>query len=118
MRRDSFADRYGPWALVAGASQGIGAAFASAIARTGVNVALVARRADRLEQFAAELAHASGVQTLPIAADLADPHALQGILDKLERRDVGLLVYNAALSLVGPFLEQPLERHLRELDVN
>jgi short-subunit dehydrogenase len=118
MRRDSFADRYGPWALVAGASQGIGAAFASAITGNGVNVALVARRADRLEQFAAELAQASGVQTLPIALDLADPHALQGILKKLEGRDVGLLVYNAALSLVGPFLEQPLERHVRELDVN
>src|SRR5437764_14762246 len=99
MRRD-FAARYGPWALVAGASQGIGAAFATRIAAQGVNVALVARRGDRLRQFAASLVESAHVEALAIVADLADPVGVQSVLDDLNDRDGGLLVYNAALSLV------------------
>lgn len=109
-----FREKYGPWALVAGASEGIGAAFAVDLAARGLNLVLVARRPDPLQQ----LAHRLPTETLCIPADLAHAAALETIASTLADRDIGLLVYNAALSVIGPFLEQPLEAHVREIDVN
>ncbi len=114
----AFKARYGPWALVAGASQGIGAAFATELAARGLNVALVARGAERLQRLGDELQHTMGVEALTISQDLSDPDSAQAIAAQLEGREVNLLVYNAALSLVGPFLEQSFGAHLRELDTN
>jgi short-subunit dehydrogenase len=116
MRRD--AARYGPWALVAGASEGIGAAFAGELAERGLNLALVARRGPVLEAFCKDLEEKHAVQTLPIVADLGAPDMLEQIQAKLLDRQIGLVVANAVLSLLGPFLDQPLEAHLREIDVN
>ena len=117
MRRDiSFAARYGPWALVAGASEGIGAAFAEAIAQRGVNVALVARRGPPLEALADRLTADHHVETLRIAADLAN--GIDAIPAALGDREVGIVVANAALSLLGPFLSEPLAAHLQEIDIN
>jgi short-subunit dehydrogenase len=91
-------DRYGPWALVVGASDGIGEAFATQLASAGLNVALVARRLGQLEEVARRLP----VETRVIAVDATDTEAvLRGVADL----DVGLLVCNAALAPVGPFLE-------------
>jgi len=117
MRRD-FVARYGPWALIGGASEGIGAAFAEEIASRGVNVALVARRPAPLEHLASTLTRQYGVEAHPIQADLTTADSLDTILTTLEWREVGLVVANAALSLLGPFLAQPLEAHLREIDLN
>jgi uncharacterized protein len=114
----TFQARYGPWAVVAGASEGIGAAFATELAMRGLNVALVARRHQPLADLSTRLASAHGVRTLPISLDLADPDAPGAIDAQLAGCEVGLLVYNAALSVIGPFLDYPLTDHLRELDVN
>ena len=71
----TFATKYGPWALVAGASDGVGAAFAEGIAERGVNVVLVARRQGVLDEVAAGIADRSGVQTRTLAVDLANHDA-------------------------------------------
>ena len=114
----SFADRYGPWALVAGASEGLGAAFATALAARGLNVILVARRAPVLEELAARLRAAHGVEARVAAIDLASPTLLDELRAVTADVEVGLLVYNAAYSKIGPFLDLSLDDKLKTLDVN
>ena len=67
----SFAEKYGPWAVVAGASDGVGAAFAEGLAERGVNVVLLARRQAVLDEVAAGIETRTGVQTRTLAVDLA-----------------------------------------------
>ena len=109
---------YGPWALVAGASEGLGAAYAEALARRGLELVLVARRGELLQQLAARLTaqYAIRVHILPI--DLAHPEANELIAQETQALDIGLLVYNAAYSAVGPFFNHSLDDHLREVDTN
>lgn len=117
-RPGSLRTTYGPWALVAGASAGIGAEFATQIAAAGLNVILVARRAEPLEELAASLREAHGVEVRTASIDLAAPDLLERARACAEGLEVGLLVYNAAYSLIGPFLGQTLEDKLRIIDVN
>lgn len=67
----TFAEKYGPWALVAGASEGVGAAFAEGIAERGVNVVVLARREGKLDEVAARIHQHSGVVTRTLAVDLS-----------------------------------------------
>src|SRR5262245_41244383 len=111
-------DRYGPWALVAGASEGIGAAFAQVLAEAGFSLVLIARRRGPLEALATELQARFGRPVEAVALDLAAPD-LEERLEALARdRDFGLIVYNAALSIVAPFLDTSLADKQRILDVN
>jgi short-subunit dehydrogenase len=110
----AFAERYGPWAAVLGAAQGIGLAFAHEIAKRGVNVLLVDVREDLLGPAARVVAAAApGVETRTLVLDLAAPD----VADRLAAIDVdlGLVVYTAMLALVGPFLDEKLECHERAL---
>src|SRR6266540_3849601 len=118
MRPADFAARYGPWAVVAGASEGLGAEFATQLAMQGLNLVLVARRADRLDELATQLAASYGAQVRTLALDLGHADAAVVITTQTADIEVGLLVYNAARSVIGPFLERPLQDHLNELDVN
>src|SRR4051812_44603772 len=115
---DRFARRYGPWALVAGASVGLGAEFATQLARRGLNLVLVARRAALLEPLAAQLRADHGVEVRTAAVDLAAPDLARAAAAATEGLDVGLLVYNAAQSVIGPFLDADVADQIRTLDVN
>lgn len=117
-RSHSFADRYGPFALVAGASEGLGAAFAEALAARGLNLILVSRRAAALEALAEKLRAQHRVEARTAAIDLGSPTLLDELRAATAGVDVGLLVYNAAYSKIGPFLDLTLEEKLRTLDVN
>jgi uncharacterized protein len=97
----AFAQRYGPWALVAGASEGIGAAFARALADRGIDLVLVARRPEPLAALAAELP----VRTVTVAADLAGPAGRAEVFAATADLKVGLVVANAAYSPSGAFVE-------------
>jgi len=97
-----FKEKYGPYALVAGGSYGLGAAFAEAIARRGVNLVLLARNEDRLKATAARLREAYGVDVVAIAADMADFGDVKKRVGVL-KVDIGLLVYDAAFAPIGPF---------------
>jgi hypothetical protein len=110
--------KYGPWAVIAGASQGLGEAWAREAARQGFHVVLVARRGKLLKTLAAEIAKAHGGEARILIQDLEKPDADRKIAKATGGLDVGLLVYNAARSLIGPFLDGALEAHAGELGVN
>lgn len=110
--------RYGPWALVTGASDGIGKALAAQIAAAGINVVLVARRADELQIVAAELTADHGVETLVLPADLAVTDAVDAVEDLTEPLDIGLVVLAAGFGTTGTFLETALADELRLVAVN
>lgn len=113
-----FAHRYGPWALVAGGSRGLGAAFADEIARRGVNLLLVARHAEPLEQTAARLRRERAVEVVPIAADLADLATIDQVASAASARQVGLVVANAALAPSGPFRDTGAAQIAAAVDLN
>jgi uncharacterized protein len=91
----TFAAKYGPWALVAGASDGVGAAFAEGLAQRGVNVVLLARRQEVLDQVAAGIESHTSAQTRTLAIDLAQPDAASAIADATGDLEIGFLVYCA-----------------------
>ncbi|MBS2022285.1 MAG: SDR family oxidoreductase [Deltaproteobacteria bacterium] len=115
--RTPFLERFGPWALVTGASDGIGREFARSLARRGANVVLVARRKERLEALAAEL-RGAGVETLVLPLDLAQPQANQELLAATSQIDVGLVVASAGFGTSGGFLAADLAQELGMIDVN
>ena len=115
---EEFCARYGPWALIAGASEGLGAEYARQLAARGLDVLLVARRDELLEQLAQEIRHEFGREARCASLDLASPQLADELREHTAGIEIGLVVYNAAFSLIGPFVEQKLEDKLRILDVN
>lgn len=114
----SFCARYGPWALVAGGSLGMGASYSRQLAQRGLNVVLVAEAAEPLESLAHALAAEYSVETRALVIDLAAPDMLAQADAATRNLEIGLLVYNAAHSVVGRFLDVALDDKLRMLDVN
>ncbi|WP_433304696.1 SDR family NAD(P)-dependent oxidoreductase [Actinoplanes sp. CA-030573] len=97
--------KYGPWAVVTGASDGIGRATAAQLAAAGFSVALVARRVDIMESLAAQLTHRYKVSTTVIGVDLVDRNSVSVIASATSEVDVGLLVQAAGYGRVGSFLD-------------
>jgi len=112
-------DFNGKWALVTGASAGIGIALARELAKHGAKLILTARRIDRLEALAAEL-KAKAAEVRVVAADLNDPAAPQQIYDATEGAGlaVDILINNAGLGQHGAFSESPVEQELSQVKVN
>ena len=110
---------HGKWALVTGASAGIGVALARELARHGAKLILTARRRERLESLAAEFA-AQGVETRIVVADLNDPAAPQQIYDATEGAGltVDILINNAGLGQYGAFHSSPPEQEFSMVRVN
>jgi short-subunit dehydrogenase len=104
----SVAQRYGPWAVVAGASDGVGAAFAETLAAEGINVVLVARRTALLDELAARLP----VETRVVPLDLSSVSAIAELAAATEDLEVGSLFFNAGADTVNKLL---LDRDLDEL---
>lgn len=114
----SFGHRYGPWALVTGASSGIGASFARELSARGLAVVLVARRRDRLEDLARELRERHGVETLALELDLGRDDAVAELVDGVGDRDIGLLCANAGFGEKGAFeaLDRDVYRRMIRLN--
>ncbi len=110
--------KYGQTAMIAGASEGLGAAYATALAKQGFDVVLIARRVEPLKALAAQLESDYKVQGTFIACDLADKDATEQIKLALGDKQIDFLVYNACVSYIGPFLETDIETHLRIAEVN
>jgi uncharacterized protein len=104
-----FVDSYGAWGVVLGASEGLGEAFATAIASRGVNVVVAARRSDLLGKVADRIAGAHDVQTRAVTLDLTDPGFLQVLRSATDELEVGLVVYNATSVYTGEFEDQPVD---------
>ena len=114
----SFKEKYGPWALVTGASSGLGSTFARQLATKGLNLVLVARREDRLHALADELKRAGSIETRVVSADLSRDDFLPRIAQVTEGLDVNLLVNNAGHTLTADFLTNELNAELGMLHLN
>lgn len=111
-------DLYGPWAIVTGASQGIGEGFARELARRGLHLVLVSRRPERLSDLADRLSAEFGIQTRVVGADLSQPGAGQIVFEAVSDLDVGLLVSNAGAAHMGGFLQNRVENLTPDLHLN
>ena len=113
-----FAKKYGPWAVVTGASSGIGAEFARRLAAEGFNVALVARREELLRSLAEEVERRFGVETRYAVIDLSEEPAVDALVAAVINLDVGLVVSNAGTGQPGHFLDQDHAEQLRRFRLN
>ncbi len=113
-----YAERFGPWAIVTGASSGLGVEFARQLAAAGVHCVLVARREDRLQELAAELATAYSVETRVAALDLARDDFLPALREVTEDLEIGLLVNNAGFATSGNFLDNDFADELNMFHLN
>lgn len=110
--------KYGSLALVAGASEGLGAAYARSLAASGMDLILIARRRDELEKTSQSIRDQYKVNVMSIACDLAETNVLAQINTVIGSAHVNLFVYNAALPYIGPYLDLPAEEHIRISVVN
>jgi short-subunit dehydrogenase len=117
-RRSALAKRYGPWAVVTGASEGIGRSFATALAKSALNVVLVARREGALRDLADRLRQDHGVDAMVIAADLSSPGESARIERETRHLDVGLLIAAAGFGVSGPFVDNDIHVELNMIDLN
>jgi uncharacterized protein len=114
----AFAKKYGPWAVITGASDGIGRELARECARLGLKVVLVARRKSVLNQFGAELNQQFRVETKSIAADLGQPEGVHMVVEETAGIECGLLIASAGFGTSGNFIEGELPEELNMIDVN
>jgi uncharacterized protein len=117
-RRGSLRERYGEWALITGASAGIGAEFARALAREGMSCILTARREGRLRALAGELEERYQVATRIVAADLAAPTGADQLLEAIKDVRVDVFINNAGFGYAGRFDKQDTARLRDMVQVN
>lgn len=113
-----FRNRYGAWALITGASSGLGAEFARQLAAQKLDLVLVARRRDRLNELATALKLEHGIQVKVIPLDLAKSNFMNTLKKQTQKLNIGLVVNNAGFGNSGEFTENTLARELQMLDVN
>ncbi len=121
MRRTNsliFQQRYGSWAVVTGASSGIGRALAEELAAAGINLVLIARRENELRALAERMVAHHQIQARWIACDLSDIAAVSRVMAETDPLEVGLLVAAAGFGTSGEFVKSQLEDELGMLDVN
>ena len=109
---------YGPRALIFGASEGIGLAFATELADAGFDLLLVARRIELLECAASDLTERFDVNVKTLSIDLSKTGCWEMTMKALKNEDFGLVIYNAAASPIGPFLDLDLQSLERTVSVN
>ncbi|MEE6138934.1 SDR family NAD(P)-dependent oxidoreductase [Mycobacterium sp. 050128] len=114
----AFARRYGPWALVTGASDGIGREFVTQLAARGLNVVLVARRAAMLEALSAEIVEQQHVSCRVVPLDLSQPHSVDRLVAATSDLDIGLVVAAAGFGTSGRLIDAPLTAEVELLTVN
>lgn len=111
-------ERYGAVAVVTGASDGIGKAFAEELAQAGFTLVLVARRKEALQELADDLRRRHGIEAIPVALDLADPRSTDTLLARTAQLDVGLVIAAAGFGTTGRFTDLDPAVELDMIDVN
>lgn len=110
---------YGPWAVVTGASSGIGASFTTYLASLGFSVVLIARRIDYMDALASTIREAyPAVSVKVVGVDLTSSSAMDAVARAVDSLDVGLVVNNAGVELPGNFLQHDSNDHDRVIDLN
>jgi uncharacterized protein len=113
-----FAEQYGPWAVVTGASSGIGAEFVRQLAAEGFNVVLAARRGELLRTLAEDVERRCAVRARCVVVDLSEESAVDTLLAEVKDLDVGLVVSNAGTGQPGHFLDQDHREQLKRFRLN
>lgn len=113
-----FKSKYGPWAVITGATDGIGKAIAEELGARGINLVLIARREDVLKNFSDQLQFQFHIKTLCLAMDVSTMNSVQLLKDALGGFDVGLFVAAAGFGSSGHFVELPISQELNMVDVN
>ncbi|MCG8374551.1 MAG: SDR family NAD(P)-dependent oxidoreductase [Balneolales bacterium] len=116
-QRSNFQTKYGPWAVVTGASSGIGKELALRIAENGIHTILVARNTDRLTALKSQIRERYNVKAEIVTADLAD-NGVQEVITSVRGKDIGLFVGAAGFGTSGLLLENSIHEELNMLDVN
>ncbi len=106
------------WAVVTGASGGLGEAYARELASRGANLVLVARRVDKMEVLATELSTTHGIETMILPCNLSDPAERAGLIEKLDALEVHTLVNNAGFGTMGALGELERTRIVNEVELN
>ncbi len=114
----NYKDKYGSYALITGASSGIGKEFAKQLAQKGLNLVLVARRKERLETLKQEIQTDNKVEIHTIGIDLLSDNFLETIRAVTDNLEIGSLVNNAGVMYIGNYLDCPLEKDLQMIDLN
>ena len=115
----SFAERYGPWAVITGASEGTGAAFAHRLAAEGVASVLVARRSEPLAALAADIRAKHGVECVTASVDLSASNAADKVAKAAAGREVGLFISNAGADTNGArFLDRDIDAWTQLVNLN
>ena len=115
----NFKDKYGPWAIVAGASEGTGRAFAREVAAHGIHCILIARREAPLVELAEQIRAESAVECIPLSMDLSAPDACDRIMAAVGSREVGLFIGNAGADPNGTrFLDRDIDAWLELVNRN
>ncbi|PUZ27660.1 hypothetical protein GA0116948_10339 [Chitinophaga costaii] len=114
----NFKDKYGNTAMVAGASEGLGAAYANALAAKGFDLVLIARRWQALEVLADSIKKKFSVKIILVVCDISADDALQQIINATADTPIDFMVFNAAACYIGPFEKAPLETHLQIARLN
>lgn len=109
---------YGGWALVTGASSGIGLAFADQLAAAGHPCLIVSNEEEALQRSARDIRDRRGVDVEPLCVDLAEPEAVDRIVAGAGSRDIGVVVSNASFGRAAPFEDVPLAGYRRIIAVN
>ncbi len=114
----NFKEKYGQYALITGASSGIGEEFAKQLAEKGLNLILVARRKEKLEKLSKKLEERHKIKAIVVVADLLSGNFLDEITQVTDSLEVGLLVSNAGMMYIGNYLDNSLENDLKMIDLN
>lgn len=115
---DNLSSKYGEWALVVGASTGLGACWAEECAKRGFNVIICARRLEKLQQVSAEIREKYGVDTKEFVADISEESASETIIENIRDLDIGMMIYNAAIEHVGYFIKVDEKYHEKQITGN
>ena len=118
MNKSAFNKKYGTWAIVTGASSGIGVEFAKQLAALGFNLVLIARRVENMETLGADLKSKFGIEYKAVKLDLTQEGFYNVVEEAINGLDIGLLVNNAGINCEGAFYRADLERNVNMIRLN
>lgn len=113
-----FIDKYGPWALVTGAAEGLGAEFAQQLAQQGLSVVLADVQIEKAQAQAKRIADQTGVRAIAIECDLAAADFMDDLRVSIENLEIGMLVCCAGIGATGSFIDTPLAVMHKAIQVN
>lgn len=115
---DDFKNKYGPWAVITGATDGIGLAMAELLALKGLNLVLIGRRENLLAEISKRLEKQHSIKTAIVPLDVSSISAMQILKEKTSGFDVGLFIAAAGYGTSGSFVDQEVQQELNMIDVN